>query len=224
MHTFLALGPSQGPPRVHECKVSTQCAWLREGGNAGHARIWPNRIWPKPHWPELVLLVFWPCVCVLCVVLCVVCVCCAAGLAHDSLRTPNVHISAPELQTPPKFHEKTPQREEERMKFPVGERKKSTKFWAPNPSGPTLSGPHHRPAHHPTHPPPPNKNSPNVVWPNSVKQNWPHSANKVGQMRPVEFGSKSSVVRTWFSGSFLDHTCPHHFRLLRVTENQQFCS
>ena len=30
------------------------------------------------------------------------------GLAHDSPRTPNEHISGPRRQTPPKFHEKTP--------------------------------------------------------------------------------------------------------------------
>ena len=39
------------------------------------------------------------------------------GLAHDSPRTPNVHISRPlRFKTPPKFHEKTPQRDTERAK------------------------------------------------------------------------------------------------------------
>ena len=35
---------------------------------------------------------------------------------------------------------KPPEREE-RMRFPVGERKKSAKFWAPHPATPTLRGP-----------------------------------------------------------------------------------
>ena len=50
------------------------------------------------------------------------------------------YLSVPALQTPPKFHEKTPEREE-RMRFPVGERKKSAKFWAPHPSAPSLRAP-----------------------------------------------------------------------------------
>ena len=37
------------------------------------------------------------------------------------------HLSAPALQTPPKFHEKTPR---ERKKFLVGEGEKRAKFWA----------------------------------------------------------------------------------------------
>ena len=79
------------------------------------------------------------------------------------------HLSVPALQTPPKFHEKTPREREERMNFPVGERKNSAKFWAPHPSdpppfgpppfgrGPTPPGPHQ------------NKKLANAVWPTSVK-------------------------------------------------------
>ena len=41
----------------------------------------------------------------------------------------SAHLSVRALQTPPKFNEKTSQREE-RKKFPAGERKKRAKFWA----------------------------------------------------------------------------------------------
>ena len=43
------------------------------------------------------------------------------------------------LQTPPKFHEKTPKREKKERKL-WRERKKSAKFWAPHPSGLHPSG------------------------------------------------------------------------------------
>ena len=59
----------------------------------------------------------------------------AAGASHDSLRAQPCTF-----QTPPKFHERTPKREE-RKKIVAGERKKSAKFWAPHPSGPHPSGP-----------------------------------------------------------------------------------
>ena len=65
------------------------------------------------------------------------------------LGSPNVRISRPPaLQTPPKFHEKTP-RDEERKKIVVGEGKKSAKFWPPTlrapPFGAHPSGPHFGP-------------------------------------------------------------------------------
>ena len=58
------------------------------------------------------------------------------GLAHDSPRTPNVHISGHlRFKRPPKFHEKTPERH--RNSETVAEKgRKSAKFWAPHPSGP----------------------------------------------------------------------------------------
>ena len=59
---------------------------------------------------------------------------------HTTTRELQTHIlSAPALQTPPKFHEKT---REERMKFPVGESKKSANFGPPTLRGPTPPGPH----------------------------------------------------------------------------------
>ena len=102
-----------------------------------------------------------------------------------------------------------PPEREERMKFPAGERKKSAKFWAPppfgpppfgpHPSAPTPSGPHPfgPPLFHPfgptpsgphPWPTPKTKNWPNAVWPKSVNKNCQIRPNKVGQMRPVNFG------------------------------------
>ena len=63
----------------------------------------------------------------------------AADTTTRELQTCTFH--GPALQTPPKFHEKTPPEREERMKFPAGARKKSAKFWAPHPSGPNLVPP-----------------------------------------------------------------------------------
>ena len=61
------------------------------------------------------------------------------GLAHDSPRTPNVHISGPlRFKTPPKFHEKTPKRHR-KSETVAGKGRKSAKFWAPHH---LRSGPH----------------------------------------------------------------------------------
>ena len=77
----------------------------------------------------------------------------AAWASHDSPRTPNVHISGPRpSKTPPKFHERTPKREE-RKKIVAGEGKNQPSglhlsaphffsVWAPHPSGPHSSAPH----------------------------------------------------------------------------------
>ena len=58
----------------------------------------------------------------------------SGGAAGARTRQPEnskrAHLSVPALQTPPKFHEKTPQRDTERTNFPAGERKKRAKFWA----------------------------------------------------------------------------------------------
>ena len=51
------------------------------------------------------------------------------GLTRQPENSKRAHLSALALQTPPKFNEKTSQREE-RVKFPTGEGKKSAKFWA----------------------------------------------------------------------------------------------
>ena len=57
--------------------------------------------------------------------------------AHDSPRTPNVHISGPRRFKHHQNSTKEPQERERRKKI-VGEGKKSAKFWAPHPSGLTL--------------------------------------------------------------------------------------
>ena len=45
-------------------------------------------------------------------------------------------------KTPPKFHEKTPQRDRKRAKWWRERETKRANFWAPHPSGPHPSGPH----------------------------------------------------------------------------------
>ena len=53
------------------------------------------------------------------------------GASHDNQRTAKcAQLSAPALQTPPKFHEKDPQRGKKRTNFVAGEGKKRAKFWA----------------------------------------------------------------------------------------------
>ena len=61
------------------------------------------------------------------------------GLAHDSPRTPNVHISGPRRFRHHQNSTKGPQEKEER-KLWREEGKKSAKFWAPTLRGPTLRG------------------------------------------------------------------------------------
>ena len=84
------------------------------------------------------------------------------------------HLCAPALQTP-KFTRRPP-RERRKNGISGGREKKNAKFWAPHPSGPTPSGPHH-----PTHPP-------------TTKQNWPNSVKKLakcGQIRLAKCGQLS---------------------------------
>ncbi len=49
------------------------------------------------------------------------------------------HFRGKALQTPPKFHERTPKREKKEKQIVTGERKKSAKFWPPTLRGPTPS-------------------------------------------------------------------------------------
>ena len=65
------------------------------------------------------------------------------GLAHDNQRTPKrAHLSVPALQTPPKFHEKTP-REGRKERILWREReKKARNFVPPTLRAPTPSGRH----------------------------------------------------------------------------------
>ena len=53
----------------------------------------------------------------------------AAGVPHDNQRTPNVHIlSAPTLQTQPKFKREDPQRDTEMNEFSGGREKKKSEI------------------------------------------------------------------------------------------------
>ena len=101
------------------------------------------------------------------------------GSTRQPENSKRAHLSAPALQTPPKFHEKTNKRG--RMKTVAGEGKKSAKFWASHPSAPPLflclglhlSGPY----------PLWSKNSTSKNWPksklaeveNGRSRNWPKS-------------------------------------------------
>ena len=107
------------------------------------------------------------CVAVVLLLLCVVLLLCV-GASHDSPR--NQHADrARELQTPRKFHERTPKREREREERKMWrEGKNSAKFWASppsrphpsrlHPSGPNLRGltgpTFSRFGPHPSNPPP----------------------------------------------------------------------
>ena len=72
----------------------------------------------------------------------------AAGLAHDSPRTLNAHISGQlRFKTTIKIPRVDPQRDTETAKMVAGKGRKSAKFWASHPSGlqpsvPHPSGPH----------------------------------------------------------------------------------
>ena len=63
------------------------------------------------------------------------------GFTRQHENSKRAHSRVPALQTPPKFHDRTP-RKEERTKMGAGEGKKKAKFWASHPSKPHLSGPH----------------------------------------------------------------------------------
>ena len=63
------------------------------------------------------------------------------GFTRQPENSKRAHLSAPALQTPPKFNEKTP-REGRKERILRREReKKSAKFWASHPSGPTFPAP-----------------------------------------------------------------------------------
>ena len=63
------------------------------------------------------------------------------GLAHDTKNSKRAHFSPGASKNPTKIPRKDPQEREERKKIVAGEGKKSAKFWAPHPSGPTLRAP-----------------------------------------------------------------------------------
>ena len=85
-------------------------------------RLWPIRLWPNPVCGVCGVCVVYV-VCVVCVV-CGVCVC-----TRQPENSKRAHLRSPALQTPPKFHERTPKREKKERKM-WRERKKNAKFWA----------------------------------------------------------------------------------------------
>ena len=103
------------------------------------------------------------------------------GLAHDSPRTPNVHISGPRRFKHHQNSTKGPQERERRKKIVAEEGKKSGKCWAPHPSGLHPSGLHPSGLHpsrlHPSglHPLGPTLRGLTLCRPNSTSKNWPKS-------------------------------------------------
>ena len=63
------------------------------------------------------------------------------GFTRQPENSKRAHLSAPALQTPPKFHEKDQQESEKRIKNCGGKGKKTRNFGHPTPSGPHHSGP-----------------------------------------------------------------------------------
>ena len=63
----------------------------------------------------------------------------AAGVSHDSPRTPNVHISGPRRFKHHQNSTKRPPRERKKKEKCGGGGKKSAKFWAHHPSGPQIT-------------------------------------------------------------------------------------
>ena len=99
------------------------------------------------------------------------------GLAHDSPRTPNVHISGPRHFKHHQNSTKKNKREGEKNRKLWREReKKSAKFWAPTVRGPHPSGPH--PSGPPLflglvpHPLGPHHDTKNIGQKNWIGQNW----------------------------------------------------
>ena len=81
---------------------------------SGQTWIWPNLVWPN-----LVI----------------------AARTRQPENSKRAHFSTPALQTPPKFHEKTPQRDTKKSDMVAGEGKKARNFGPSTLRGPTLRGP-----------------------------------------------------------------------------------
>ena len=61
------------------------------------------------------------------------------GFTRQPENSKRAHLTPPALQTPQKFHEKTPRERQKEQKW-GGRGKKSAKFWPPHPSGPPPFG------------------------------------------------------------------------------------
>ena len=104
------------------------------------ARISVSKCWPhfaKPHLARIGVLCVLPCVCVLCVQnFWWVSSRFLVGFTRQPENSKRAHLSVPALQTPPKFHEKTPQREKKEWNFRWEREKRTRNFGPPTPSGP----------------------------------------------------------------------------------------
>ena len=136
------------------------------------------------------------------------------------------HFRSLALQTPPKFHESTPEREKKERKLWREREKKSAKFWAPTLRAPTPRPLSKDPPCHPPDPPTfraplflglgldplgphssgPHPLGPHPVWSqNSTSKNWPKS-----KLAKVEIGRSrigQSRSRSWKNGGLWDGNC-----------------
>ena len=111
--------------------------------------------------------------------------------AHDSPRTPNVHISGHlRFKTPPKFHEKTP-KETQKQRIGGGERKKKTRNFGPPPFGsPQLRGPTF------------SRFGPTIGAPLFGAPFWvKHKNTKIGHNRSTQIGQKVGLAKVGFGQS-----------------------
>ena len=118
----------------------------------------------------------------------------ADGEFHTTTREPKrAHLRVPAFKNTTKIPREDPPEREEKNEFPAGERKKSAKFWAPNPSGPQPFVPHLFWGRAPT-PPGPHQFGIGQIRPNEVGQMRPALAKcgigqiRFGQMRPNKDG------------------------------------
>ena len=117
---------------------------------------------------------------------------CTLGLSNSK----RAHFKAPALQTQPKFHEKTPERERENKSVSQEREtaKKSSKIWAPNPSGPL------RAAHHRTHPPP-QQHPPTTPPTTNTTHNEHQRSGQIRLKKMAKCGQKESVPsQSFFRG------------------------
>ena len=123
------------------------------------------------------------------------------GLHTTTRELKTCTFQGPALQTPPKFHERTPrEREREKKENCGGRREKKARNFGPPTLHPTLSGPHPSGAPlflglglHPSGPPlrGPTLRGPHPLWSqNSTSKNWPKS-----KLAEVEIG-RSRIGRT----------------------------
>ena len=132
------------------------------------------------------------------------------SLRGMSLRPMFLTFRAPALQTPPKFHEKTPREDKKQRKREWESEKKARNFGLP-PFGAPPFGPHSsRP--NDTHPDP--MDWPTMDWPKLVKsgrpkRDWPKSVPSVQSFRPEHGGPQGSLPQGGNRKVQNNHTNPN---------------